>query len=353
MKESAKPTALFLLLFCLLTGLNSCKKEGGSGEEDEPTKSPVKITGYAPKTPYWGDEITITGEGFSSNKSDMQVWFPGMMLVKEFAEGEILEASSTQIKVKTPYRTRVNANGEEEPHENNGSSSIVLKVKGKEEYSTAGQFVYYRAVPHIVRGFTYKYNGEFMPGGQFELRGMGFGPGKSLGILSVNGTSIPIDTTWASPVNTASTAEGNIAVVGTIPISMASRPSRRVDYTFKYSINGRSTERTHSGISLPSLTVKGNTMKQVYTNKDSYSDFEITGTNLFADEVRFSNPNRPPGQYTSVAVTGAGFGATRVSAFVPLALLVPFGRAGYNVSLYDTQTQQGWHIGTVTVTILQ
>lgn len=351
MTSLVKPTALCLTLFCLLAGLSNCKKESDPKDDEPPGNSPVKITGYAPEKPYWGEEITITGEGFSSNKNDMQVWFPGIMLLKQFAEGEILEASPTQIKVKTPYRTRINTNGEEEPFENNGSSSIVVKVKGKEEYSTADAFVRYRAVPHITRGFAYKYNGEFMPGRQFELRGMGFDPDKGKGTLSVNGTAIPIDTTWGSPTNQGYFAEGNIAVVGTIPLSLSTLPSGRVDYTFKYSINGRSTERTHSGISMPSLTVSGNTMKQGYSNKDSYSDFDITGTNLFADEVRFTNPNKPA-QYTSVAVTGAGFGVTKVSAFVPLALLVPFGNANYNVSLYSTATKQGWNLGTVMISVL-
>lgn len=346
-----RTSVIFTLLLCLTAGLNGCQKNTNPQDDNDDKGTAVKITSYSPETPYWGDEITITGEGFSSAKSDMQIWFPGMRLIRDFAEGEILEASPTKIKVKTPYRTRVNADGKEEPYDNNGTSSIVIKVKGKEEYSTADQFVRYRAIPHIVRGFTYKYNGEFMPGGQFELRGMGLGTDKAQGILSVNGISVPIDTTWAPPYNPALNPDGNIAVVGTIPISMASRPSRRVDYKFTYTINGKTTERTHSGISLPSLTIRGYTMKQVYTNKDSYTDFEITGTNLFADEVRFSNPDRL-GQMTSVAVTGAAFGATKVSAFVPMALLVPFGRASYNVALYDTNSQQGWHIGVVTVSIL-
>lgn len=86
-------------------------------------------------------------------------------------------------------------------------------------------------------------------------------------------------------------------------------------------------------------------MPATITGGTSVTDFNITGESLYANSVRFSD-----GVYsTTVAVTGAGVTANQVSAFVPLAELLPRGDKVYNVVLTDTDVGGNWVIGSVRI----
>jgi hypothetical protein len=91
--------------------------------------------------------------------------------------------------------------------------------------------------------------------------------------------------------------------------------------------------------------VSGTTLPSQLT-PTSTTDFHITGKHLYANVIRFGD-----GAFSEeVAITGASLTATDVTAFIPLANLLPRGDRTYTVILYDTILNQSYGIiGSVRV----
>jgi hypothetical protein len=361
MKSNKKKlNSSFILIICLSLLLLSCSKEDSVTNPDvinppnPVTPGEVKLTSYTPQKPMWGDVITIVGEGFGNSKQNVEVYFPGNYVpitdtIK--SKGEVLEVSNTQIKVKIPYNTEIGSDGYEYPLGiHNGWGNIVIKVKDKSTYTSPDYFIYYNAVPFINKsgidplGISGVY---IVPGEKFKISGKGFGLTKTEGTLTINSNSVNIDSVW---YNVAAFGEGSWNMIGKLPASLGSKSKELKDYTFAYSRSGRSYSRTTTGESLPRLKINSNTLPGQVLGGTSNTDFYINGENLFANTIRFSD-----GVFTTtVAVTGPSLDATQVTAFVPLAVLLPRGDKLYTVTLLDTdvgsQVIGGWLLGYVRVT---
>src|SRR5215218_10659389 len=64
--------------------------------------SSFTITGASPEYLYWGDELTINGTGFSTNKADYNIRFITDLPGCNMGAFEIISATASQLKVKTP-----------------------------------------------------------------------------------------------------------------------------------------------------------------------------------------------------------------------------------------------------------
>ncbi len=363
MKSNNKKFNLSTLLIIYLSFvLLSCSKEDSvtnpddNNPPDPAANKEVKITSFTPAKPMWGDVIEITGEGFPNNINDVSVFFPGNQLslsdsVPTGADGytcrgTVLETSPTKLRVKIPYNTFTNSQGNPAPlTKNNGYGQIAVKVKDKPLYTTAEYYIYFKSVPYINwQGISpVGISGVYIrPGEKFKVEGKGFGITTSEGTLSVNGTSIPIDSVW---YNVVAYGEGCWNMMATLPASLGTKSKDLSTYTVKYVRNNRSVEYTLPGLSLPKLSVSGTTLPANLT-PTSTTDFHITGKHLYANVVRFKD-----GTFSEeVALTGAGLTATDVTAFVPLGNLLPRGDRTYTVILYDTILNESYGIiGSVRV----
>jgi len=359
MKSKIIKSFFFMMDMIFLT---SCSKDdsvnnpGVINPPDPINTGTVKINSYTPEKPMWGDVIEIIGEGFPNNIDDVSVFFPGNQLsindsVPTGADGytcrgTVLETSSTKIKVRIPYNTFLNNQGNPAPHtKNNGYGEIAVKVKDKQFYKTDEYFIYYKSVPYINwQGISpVGISGVYIkPGEKFKVEGKGFGITTSEGALSVNGTTIPIDSVW---YNVVAYGEGCWNMMATLPAGLGVKSNDLNTYTIKYVKNSRSVEYTLQGISLPALSVSGTTLPETLT-PTSTTDFHITGKHLYANVIRFGD-----GAFSEeVAITGASLTATDVTAFVPLANLLPRGDKTYTIVLYDTYLNKSYGIiGSVRV----
>jgi hypothetical protein len=360
--KSIKSYIFLLGLIGLMFLSISCSKEDSvtnpddNNQPDPINPTEVKINSYTPLKPMWGDVIEIIGEGFPNNINDVSVFFPGNQLsildsVPTGAEGytcrgTVLETSQTRIKVRIPYNTFINSQGNPAPlTKNNGYGQIAVKVKDKPLYTTAENYIYYKSVPFINwQGISpVGISGVYIkPGEKFKVEGKGFGITPTEGTLSVNGTPILVDSVWFSPIVYG---EGCWNMMATLPAGLGTKTNDLSTYNIKYTRYNRSVEYTLQGISLPKLTVSGTTLPAQLT-PTSTTDFHITGKHLYANVIRFGD-----GTFTEeVAITGASLTATDVTAFIPLANLLPRGDRTYTVVLYDTILNQSYGIiGSVRV----
>jgi hypothetical protein len=108
------------LLGMLLTLLNGCSKDDDDDDPSNPgnNNGKLSITGTSPEYTFWGDELTITGSGFSSVKEENVVTFvnsypktPGLKLTSDGGDIEIVSASETEIKIKIPFTSEPSAGG--------------------------------------------------------------------------------------------------------------------------------------------------------------------------------------------------------------------------------------------------
>ena len=364
MKTKRIKSHVFLLSLISLLFLSlSCSKEDSVTNPDDNNNPPdpitpteVKINSYTPLKRMWGDVIEITGEGFPNNINDVSVFFPGNQLsildsVPTGADGytcrgTVLEVSSTKIKVRIPYNTFLNSQGNP-AHltKNNGYGQIAVKVKDKPFFTTAEYYIYYKAVPYINwQGITpVGISGVYIkPGEKFKIEGKGFGITTTEGTLSVNGTAISIDSVWFNPI---AYGEGCWNMMATLPAGLGTKTNDLSTYNIQYIRSSRSVEYALQGISLPKLSVSGTTLPSQLT-PTSTTDFHITGKHLYANVIRFGD-----GAFSEeVAITGASLTATDVTAFIPLANLLPRGDRTYTVILYDTILNQSYGIiGSVRV----
>jgi hypothetical protein len=122
-------------------------------EEDDPTPSggEVTITSIT-QDAFWGDEMIITGTGFSTVKEENIVKFKNMnYLSQSCVENpiEIISATATQIKLNVPLKRASNGNPICGPHK----ADIEVTVKDK-----VAEFkdVTFSPIP-VIHGFAYHY----------------------------------------------------------------------------------------------------------------------------------------------------------------------------------------------------
>lgn len=88
-----------------------------------PVSAKVEITGTSPEFTFWGDELTISGTGFSAKAEDNFVWIKNETASLGTCSGgsstdslgwrraTILSATATSLKIKVPYKTAAENDG--------------------------------------------------------------------------------------------------------------------------------------------------------------------------------------------------------------------------------------------------
>jgi hypothetical protein len=358
-----------LLLLPLVMGIlfSSCSKDDDNKPDDnEPDDTPsdsIVVSSYSPEFPMWGNIITINGQGFGTRKDEIEVFFPGnYTTLDSITKGEVTELSNTQLKVRIPYHTKPSSLNPDiiipEIGYNNGSSNLLIKIKGETKYTSPVnlnfRFIWYNAVPFMNNGnsiytigiTTFGY--QIIPGEKFRVEGSGFGMTKEEGVLYVNGIVIPVDSIWGG-IQKFHLGGGNKFMIASLPSTLGSKSTDQKDYVFTYTRMGQSYSRTVKGNSLPRLSITGNTLPGSVVGGTSITDFTISGKNLYANTVNFKNGST----VIQVATTGASINSTQLSAFVPLGALLPFGDKIWQVTLNDTEVGStlsgGWTLGSVRI----
>jgi hypothetical protein len=125
-KKDMGTTLKGLSLACVagLMLLAGCKKSNDPAPNNNnnngghPSGSAVKITGTSPEYTWWGDELTITGTGFSAVKEENKIRFvknsqstgsqgyaPHLVFTSDGGDIQITSASETQLKIRIPFET--------------------------------------------------------------------------------------------------------------------------------------------------------------------------------------------------------------------------------------------------------
>lgn len=126
----------------------------------------VVITGTSPEYTFWGDELTITGSGFSEVKDENVVTFvnsypktSGLKLTSKEGDIEIVSASKTKLVIRVPYLVEEQASGQHIWGED--FARIEVAVKNEKDTSEIAKFM---GLPHVGK-FQYHY-------GWFHLAGI-------------------------------------------------------------------------------------------------------------------------------------------------------------------------------------
>lgn len=117
--------------FSLLVGsfLFACAEEqdpnnpNNNNPNNPPVAAKVEITGTSPEYVFWGEELTISGSGFSTKVEDNFVWIKQEVAALGTCLGEsptdslgwrkatIVTATATSLKIKIPYKTAAQNDG--------------------------------------------------------------------------------------------------------------------------------------------------------------------------------------------------------------------------------------------------
>jgi hypothetical protein len=215
--EKKNPMKILKLLAAITTCSLSVAFYSCSNDDDDtdpsnpPTGGKVKITGLSHEYIFWGEELTISGTGFSDKKEENIITFvnsypktPGMKLTSDGGDIEIISASPTSIKIKVPYQTEpasgtTHFRGED-------FAQIAVAVKTEKDTSEQVKFI---GLPRVgtfeyhygwydLGGVTRSGDSVVIGGGFYgSLLGAGEAHAKQAGVydklrLHVDGISVPM-----------------------------------------------------------------------------------------------------------------------------------------------------------------
>jgi hypothetical protein len=158
---------LLALAACvLLLMFSGCDSDKDPDPNDPSGGGKVTISGLSHQYIFWGEELTISGTGFSSVKEENIVSFvnsypktPGMKFTSDGGDIEIVSASPTSIKIRVPYQTEVG--GATTIYRGEDYAKIEVAVKSERDTSEMVKFI---GLPRVGT-FEYHY-------GWFDLGGI-------------------------------------------------------------------------------------------------------------------------------------------------------------------------------------
>lgn len=102
----------FVVFIIMATSCSKGSKDDNNGGGGGGGGGNVSVTSASPAYVVWGDQVTIKGAGFSTNKTDNFVWFLGDANCDApsndstgWKKAEVVSASATQLVVKAPWTT--------------------------------------------------------------------------------------------------------------------------------------------------------------------------------------------------------------------------------------------------------
>ena len=140
MKPAMKPLLVVFAFFFL-----ACSKKNSTNTPPNPPPpgggggGNFNITGTSPEHVFWGDTITISGTGFSTNKADYSfqygLGFPNCNGINDF---KIVSVAADKIKIKIPVGTSQSNNVKCGP---SSLDNIIVAIKGKSDTTDAIKFI--------------------------------------------------------------------------------------------------------------------------------------------------------------------------------------------------------------------
>lgn len=117
---------------------SGCEESNNPPTVPPPSGNAFNITGKFDAIIYWGDEVSITGTGFSANKADYEVIMAGFNIQHQNPnKPEIISASATGIKVRIPKVAKTTASGEVYYDGPDWDDQIIIDIKGKKDTTEA------------------------------------------------------------------------------------------------------------------------------------------------------------------------------------------------------------------------
>lgn len=350
------------LLIILILAIPSCS----GSDPDDPGQNPpppppggdVTITGISPGDHFWGDEITISGTGFSTTKEQNIVKFVSVFpsfgcslnYTSDGGDIEIVSASATQIKIKVPVKI-IN----DIPY--CGPEKLAIEITVGDKKAKIENIQFYGG-PY-VDSFLYHWGWFDIPSvtriddSVMIAGGMrGFyareSPYWDKIRLSINGSNIPIkfrtvglESGWAFFLPTEDFAELNCDKE---PDDWG---ARYMDFEFSLEGTGKKSGVKKLYVQyLPNQTANcSNCPPVVSKTGGGGAAWEVTGKNMYYTKVRFS-PLNCGGPSQDVDLSPPPSFGNMTSFSIPLSILS--ANCSYSVTLVDP-CDGGKNLGTVSI----
>ncbi|MGZ5191138.1 MAG: IPT/TIG domain-containing protein [Flavisolibacter sp.] len=193
-----------LIILCFV--VFACSKKSGdtnSGGGNNPPPPPppppnsagFSITSTSPQHPYWGEELTIVGTGFSTNKNDYSFKFRNDVIACNLNAFELISASSTELKIKMPIGTNPSNGRKCGPF----SDQVIVTANGKSDTTNAINFLGWPRLQGVCTHFGGWAGDYIIPGDSVAMNMAGatgifasVNNNNTNAVLEVDGINIPI-----------------------------------------------------------------------------------------------------------------------------------------------------------------
>jgi hypothetical protein len=342
-----------------------------------PTVS-VEISQTSPEFTFWGDELTLTGKGFSTKLEENFVWvknetvafgtcFSGNPNDRNDSTGwrkaTVISATSTSLTIKVPYKTASENSNNRACGAINPNISVT--VNGKTAVSEKVKLL---GIPYIAE-VCYTNSGwkgaGMIPGKQLEnqisIPGVGV-YGAAAGIndkmkLLVNGFNIPLTKVESTgPTDCASSykfviplefADGNCATADPV---LTGRFANMMDFVAVIEGTTKSSEKlTYPVSSFPDRTFTTFTQRSFSYSAAGNPQIVLEGTGLnWYQEARFIPQANTSCTLATIAPVPSE-GGTKLTITIPLAQM----QVGciYTLSLVDVCGRGSNQVGSVRITV--
>ena len=360
----------YLMMFitaCLL--ISGCKK--GSDDDNGTTPAPgsnaIEITGTPDALIYWGDEVSITGTGFSANKADYDISFAEFNIQHQDPnKPEIISASATSIKVRIPKIPDTTLQGKVYYKGPSWNDVLIINIKGKKDTTEALKIAGWPRIYNVCGADNGNTTSLFPAQNTWmELTGASnaLAPSdveRNVKLSArVNGEDIPVPFEWddAGSCNDKgvrfnldpnkfadlSKCEGDIDWGGgyrEIELT-ASIPGTSVKATNKFKVAWKPEQFVDqvAGINVVSKTPD--------PNHPTFAEWKITGKNMYYKTAKFVNTTNPL-WFTTIAIVTTGPPVFYNEATITIPVSQLSANYAYKVFLVD-QCDKLKQIGQITV----
>lgn len=337
-----------------------------------PTVS-VEISATSPEFTFWGDELTLTGKGFSTKLEDNFVWlknetpalgscsFDNRTDSTGWRKATVLRATATSLTIKVPYKTA-------SENSNNRACGVInpnisVTVNGKTAVSEKVKLL---GIPYIS-DICYTNSGwkgaGMIPGKELEnqisIPGVGL-YGASSGVdekmkLLVNGVYLPLTKVESTgPTNCSSSykfviplefADGNCSTPDPV---LTGRFANMMDFVAVIDGTTKSSEKlTYPVSSFPDRSFSTFIQRSFSYGAAGNPEIVLTGKGLnWYQEARFS-PHLGNGCTLATIAPVPSEGGTKLTILVPLAQMNV--ACTYVLTLVDVCGRVSNQIGLVTI----
>lgn len=381
-KSAVKQVLLLFISGVLLCSLAGCSEDQDPDPADDdnnnnpgPTVN-VEISGTSPEFTFWGDELTLTGKGFSTKLEDNFVWVKNETIAfgtchtgnpadlndsTGWRKATVLKATSTSLTIKVPYKPAAETSNNRACGAINPNISVT--VNGKTAVSEKVKLL---GIPYIS-DICYTNSGwkgaGMIPGktleNQISIPGVGL-YGAAAGLdekikLLVDGVFIPLTKVESTgPTNCPSSykfvipiefADGNCST--TDPV-LTGRFANMKDFVAIIEGTTKASEKfTYPVMSFPDRNFTTFTQRSFSYGAAGNPEIVLEGTGLnWYQEARFS-PQPGTGCTLATIAPIPSEGGTKLTILIPLAQMQP--GCTYTLTLVDVCGRVSNQVGSVRI----